>query len=522
MNSAKREATGVTATRANGVSVSGQATVNEEPAQPPSNLPRPNTGPPLAHSSENDTNPIGSIRMGFNQLIKDHSFGSSRGSRPNVGRLNSPASPSDSTHSSRLEDPQRRRLSVSTVTREPAMETLQRSHTAARDDISSLSSRSSHMDGTKAPQPSHKSPQPHPSKSVVCKYEDPALELFGGFSDSIREVTISMLLGLLDSQAKSLLIFGSPCRSVQRGFDNKQVDVAGTLASTYDVTENGIGYACKKGLKPESPNQDDFFIVKVDDWALYGVFDGHGPYGHDVSSFIHRVLPYLIIADAKFETDPLFVMRQGFRKAHHLLEALCDVTHNEIDCTLSGTTGTIILHRDNKCYVAHVGDSRSVLSTRRQNKAKAVNLTDDHKPTVEQERKRIEACGGEVRRLEGDIPFRVFIKNRMYPGLAMSRAIGDTVGAAVGVIPDPDVSCFEIQQDDQFLILATDGVWEFISSQEAVDFVYKKTPADVQKAAEFLAYESWRRWVEEEENIVDDVTCVIVWLNPHSTTENEC
>lgn len=84
---------------------------------------------------------------------------------------------------------------------------------------------------------------------------------------------------------------------------------------------------------------------------------------------------------------------------------------------------------------------------------------------------------------------------------------------------------------DQFVIVSTDGVWEFISSQEAVDFVCQKKRSEVQKAAgmslgisqcqnpnnftftEFVAYESWRRWVEEEENVVDDVTCIIFWVD---------
>lgn len=422
-------------------------------------------------------------------------------------------SPALSTQTSKLEDAQRRRLSVSTV----------RWTTESSGDACSAS-------GISVSHPS----SPCGTAEVLCKsnanataelkssfnehqnsnqsVSDPALALLNAATGTIRDVTLPMLLNLLNPKSASLLIFGAPCQGVQRGFDNKQIEVAGTLAPTYNVTENGIGYACKKGLKPESPNQDDFFIVKVDDWSLYGVFDGHGPYGHNVSSFIHRVLPFLIIGDPKFETDPLLVMRQCFRKAHHLLEAMCEEAANGIDCTLSGTTGTVILHRDKRFYVAHVGDSRAVLSTKYGGRLKAVNLTVDHKPTCEEERRRLESCGGDVRRLEGDIPYRVFVKNRMYPGLAMSRAIGDTVGVEVGVIPDPDVRVVEINEEDQFIIISTDGVWEFISSQEAVDFVCQKTRAEVQKAAEFLAYESWRRWVEEEENVVDDVTCVIVWV----------
>ena len=52
-----------------------------------------------------------------------------------------------------------------------------------------------------------------------------------------------------------------------------------------------VGFSCKKGLKPEAPNQDSFFIVRAgDDLSIYGVFDGHGPSGHDVSDFVKNEL----------------------------------------------------------------------------------------------------------------------------------------------------------------------------------------------------------------------------------------
>lgn len=92
-----------------------------------------------------------------------------------------------------------------------------------------------------------------------------------------------------------------------------------------------------------------------------------------------------------------------------------------------------------------------------------------------------------------------------------------------------------LSPEDQFLVIATDGVWEFITSQEAVDILAKKPPSKVNESSgecslpdrrsvvlvtkayvltlELLAYEAWRRWVAEEENVVDDVTCIVVWFN---------
>lgn len=406
----------------------------------------------------------------------------------------------------KLGDSQRRRLSVSTV--------------QVNDDVAQFSSElkevepkknvdSDHIDNTAAAIVNH-------SVSFrLKKYPDPALELLDEKTGTIRDVTVDMILDLVNSSNSSYMVFGAPSEDVQKGFDNKRTEIVGSLSPSWDPMSNGIGYICKKGLKPESPNQDDFFIIKIDDWSLYGVFDGHGPFGHNVSDFIHRVLPFLLLSDPNFEADPMLVMRRAFRKAHHLLEALSESGSSSFDCSLSGTTGTVILHRDNRLVVAHVGDSRSVLASRSKNHFKATDLTQDHKPTLDDEKRRIEAHGGDVRRLEGDIPYRVFMRNRMYPGLAMSRAIGDTVGSAVGIVPDPDIKVVDLDPTavDQFVIVSTDGVWEFISSQESVDFICQKKKSDVQKAVEFVAYESWRRWVEEEESVVDDVTCIVFWLN---------
>lgn len=96
---------------------------------------------------------------------------------------------------------------------------------------------------------------------------------------------------------------------------------------------------------------------------------------------------------------------------------------HDFDASLSGTTATVIVHdmMQTKLYVAHVGDSRAVLAKYKGDKLIAIDLTQDHKPTLELEKQRIDATGGEVKRLDNDIPHRVFLKGRLFPGLAMSR-----------------------------------------------------------------------------------------------------
>lgn len=101
----------------------------------------------------------------------------------------------------------------------------------------------------------------------------------------------------------------------------------------------------------------------------------------------------------------------------------------------------------------------------------------------------------------------------MYPGLAMSRSIGDLVGGSAGVTSHPEVTKVKIEDDFKFFMLCSDGVWEFITSQQAVDLVSRFPPSKVQQAAEALAQEAWKRWIQEEGNVVDDITVIVVWIN---------
>ena len=62
-------------------------------------------------------------------------------------------------------------------------------------------------------------------------------------------------------------------------------------------------------------------------------------------------------------------------------------------------------------------------------------------------------------------PYRVWLKEEQIPGLAMSRSLGDLMAVRAGVIPDPEIRAHELSTEDKILILASDGVWEFLPSQ---------------------------------------------------------
>lgn len=288
----------------------------------------------------------------------------------------------------------------------------------------------------------------------------------------------------------------------------------------------GIGWSCKKGLKPESPNQDSFSVVIVEnDIALYCVYDGHGPFGHDVSDLARESIVSFFLAHPLRDEDTKAAFEDSFLRTQRLLE-----TSQGIDPAMSGTTCTMVYHKIQRdmLWAAHVGDSRAILCKWHDGVKDAEDLTIDHKPNLDKERERIENASPPGRVVfDGFYNHRVFAMNGMYPGLNMSRALGDVIGhKEAGLTAMPDVKEINLAQQRQdggalTLVLCTDGVWEFIESSEALDLLKLNGNETFQARAamEELAQISWDRWMDDSDHeISDDITGILVQLSkpqPH-------
>ena len=186
-----------------------------------------------------------------------------------------------------------------------------------------------------------------------------------------------------------------------------------------------------------------------------------------------------------------------------------------IDCSNSGSTCVTVLWKGNSLVCGNVGDSRAVLGKRINGNWAYTDLSSDHKPELPLEKARIEASGGEVTvsKFTNAGPPRVYIRNEGFPGLAMSRSIGDEVAKTVGVTAEPDIRRHTISRDDKFMILASDGVWEFISSLEAVKIVAVHWElGQPVKACNALLRAAQMRW-HVCDSMVDDITVVLAFLN---------
>ena len=110
-------------------------------------------------------------------------------------------------------------------------------------------------------------------------------------------------------------------------------------------------------------------------------------------------------------------------------------------------------------------------------------MTTDHKPSVYSELTRICKSGGRVERFKTVSgqeygPYRLWLKNEVSPGLAMSRSFGDAIAATVGLIAEPDIEEIYIESKDKYLVLATDGVWDKLSNKEVAKIALKYMNAD--------------------------------------------
>lgn len=315
---------------------------------------------------------------------------------------------------------------------------------------------------------------------------------------------------------------------------------AGNPSNRHDITMitdecNHSAVSSIKGLKPGNPNwinQDNYFLMDNTSSSssssipssISCVFDGHGEHGHLVSRRCRELLP-VILQNTNYDLMKSFSMIQN------------DLTSCEIDTRCSGATCNMVLqvHSLNgngygKLIIANCGDSRCVLGKKLSNGNYApVQLSNDHKPDNPDERKRVIAAGGHLGCRQALVnqgsrgmvsvpvgPTRVWYQYKGDTlGLAMSRSLGDSVVHRFGVTAEPEITEYQLNECDEFVILASDGIWDVVDNNQAVqviqNFISKGSQWDPHEAAVWLSKFARARW-EKMSAMIDDITCIVVKL----------
>nr|GLL42252.1 probable protein phosphatase 2C 73 [Ipomoea trifida] len=270
-----------------------------------------------------------------------------------------------------------------------------------------------------------------------------------------------------------------------------------------------------------------------EDMIFCGVFDGHGPWGHLVAKRVRELVPSSLLCNWQktlahnmdninigLDDSQLDVWKQSHIKA---CSAVDQQLKQQADSFYSGTTALTVVKQGDVMVVANVGDSRAVLATADDDgNLEAVQLTVDLKPNLPGERERIMRSKGRVWSSD-DEPgvYRVWMPNAdgggavEGPGLAVSRAFGDHYIKDFGLISEPQLTFRNITFRDQFAILATDGVWDVVSNQEAVEIVWS-TP-EKEESAKRLIEHAVCAWKRTRRGIaMDDMSAICLFFHTSS------
>jgi len=279
-----------------------------------------------------------------------------------------------------------------------------------------------------------------------------------------------------------------------------------------------VGSHTRTGQKvnmPDWQNQDALLTLPLGgSRMLVGVFDGHGRWGHLVAGCVREAV--LAHAQGLLPEAPGRLSDEAAHIALVRLFALADAAlAHEIDASgrplteFSGTTATIAIVDavSGKVAVAHVGDSALMLATG----GRPFHRTIDHVVDAAAE-SRILGCGGEVQTftISGISARRVCMRGSQFPGLAMSRALGDSVARKLGVIGDPEVHVGIPFPAGSMLVVASDGVWEKTGVEDVSHHILGF--GDAQVAARAVVEAARAQWPQEGN--IDDITAVVLTAVP--------
>jgi len=294
----------------------------------------------------------------------------------------------------------------------------------------------------------------------------------------------------------------------------------------------GYAYNTSKG-NIRNYNEDTITVEKIqlkkndDFFYFFGIYDGHG--GNGCSLYLKENLHKFIqefsargIKEAINESENLFLTKKAIDDNNNLFDS-------------SGSCGIIAIIKNNHLIISNTGDSRIVI----YKNGKIFFVTEDHKPNSEKEKERIKSAGGQIYQSPSIIPIyqngkKINLPWRVLPGrLSVSRTFGDIeakvekYGGKKGVvIPTPDITEIELNNDFDFMVIGCDGIFDVLSNEELFDIwkiVLKENKInnfkDIEKNNEITIDELCGDFAALiiksalAKNSFDNVSCIVVVFN---------
>ena len=256
----------------------------------------------------------------------------------------------------------------------------------------------------------------------------------------------------------------------------------------------------------ENPNlehrkeMEDFHYIKALlnkklNCSYFGLFDGHS--GKEVGMYLMENLHKIISQELKNNVVEDSESMKNIIK--NSFEKIDKEINNQNFKNETGSTGTVLLLYKDKnsktgksLMCANVGDSKAYLINKKEIKI----ITKDHKCCDANEVKRIRDTGG------------IVFRERVFGTLMLTRSFGDKEMKKYGVLSTPDIFCHNIDENDLFVIIASDGVWDVVEEDEIFKLSQDKISSnDFSKKIIELA---------KERDTHDNISCIVVKLNKNN------
>jgi serine/threonine protein phosphatase PrpC len=309
-----------------------------------------------------------------------------------------------------------------------------------------------------------------------------------------------------------------------------EFDDSGWIKNYGGVTSPG-----KNEKGEQSTNQDALVSItninNVRDFNIFGILDGHGPEGQKISEYASEYIPSQITKhpEIKSLTDPEEIyLKLKDNNCQIITDAYlsCDeqLKNAEFDAYNSGCTCILVIHIGNHIICSNAGDSKGIVAYDEQvgqdeelNYLETAELSLVYRPEVLEERNRILMSGGIVEQMKNEYgqaigSYRVWARGKNFPGLALSRSIGDLLGKNIGVIPDPGILEYDLSESTKFIAICSDGVWVYLNNENVKN--YGKSFYLDNNASGFCHYivnQSVGEWEKNGPN-VDDISVVVIFF----------
>jgi len=219
-------------------------------------------------------------------------------------------------------------------------------------------------------------------------------------------------------------------------------------------------------------------LTGLENWSFFGVFDGHG--GDEISTHLSKELINSIL-NSDQELFQILSNKVSSVEYENRLKNAISNGFLQLDKKMrskflnSGSTACVCLISPNQIYLINCGDSRGfIVGDNNQIKI----TTKDHNPEDPSEKQRIEKAGGILKPREFQISGKKYVSSSTAKScLAMSRSFGDYFLKTNDqceqiIIAEPDIFVYNRSFHDEFLVLATDGIWDKIKNEELKQFIH--------------------------------------------------